>query len=123
MGLSRWNKAMATVVGIAAMSAGLGASQADAVVSWHQTAQRVAAPWPAIQTAKGTFPAYNYAKASGFLPYGESMLGYGLLQSGLAGGDRRQIGSGLRAIGYASRALLRRGSPSVFENLALAASY
>src|SRR5437764_11549627 len=128
MGLSRQTliAAAAAAVALAAQlgqTSAAGSGTAAASDSWAVIAQRMAAPWPKLQHPNGTFPAYNYARASGFLPYGESMLGYGLLQTGLADGRRDEVHAGLRAIGFASRALLRRGSPSVFENLALAASY
>ena len=55
--------------------------------------------------------------------YGDAMLGYGMLEVGLREGDRGMQRAALRALAAASRSLMRRGSPSAFENLALAAGY
>src|SRR4051794_11656217 len=123
MGLSRYTK----LVAVAAISAAALVNSSSAPVAassgGSQAAQRMAAALVAVQRANGTFPAYNYAKASGVLPYGESMVGYGLVDAGIAAGDARRLHAGLRALAFASRSLLHRGSPSVFENLALAAAY
>lgn len=87
-------------------------------------AARDAAPWPALQVSDGQFYDYVSGAADGAGRYGESMLGYGLLQSGLHFGDRRLITSALRAIAYAvDRPWLQVQDPSVFESFALAAAY
>src|SRR5205814_5230806 len=100
MGLSR-NTLIATALSAAVLMSQAGhttaaTAPAEPNGSWSAIAERMAAPWPALRDKYGTFPAYNYAKASGELPYGESMLGYGLLQTGLADGDMREVHTGLR---------------------------
>lgn len=122
MGLARYTSFMAS--GLISAAVAMPSSTAAASGSdWAQTAQRMATVLPGLQRVNGTFPAYNYAKASGELPYGESMVGYGLLDAGIAASNGTEIHAGLRALAFASGALLRRGSRSVFENLALAAAY
>src|SRR3954469_3849702 len=122
MGLSRYNLIAAALISVSVVvpiSPAPGASTGG----WQSAAQRQATVLARVQAANGTFPAYNFARASGVLPYGESMAGYGLVDAGLANDDAHELHAGIRAIAFASRQLLRRGSPSVFENLALAAAY
>src|SRR3954454_14723433 len=123
MGLSRFYKFMAAGLVSAAVVVPTSDAPVAAPSEWSQAAQRMAVVLPGLQRHNGTFPAYNYAGASGELPYGEAMTGYGLVDAGIAAGDVRELHAGLRSIGFAAGALLRRGSPSVFENLALAAAY
>ena len=50
----------------------------------------MAEPWPDLQNADGTFPDYVEGGAPGFgARYGESMLGYGLLRTGVRADGRR----------------------------------
>ena len=80
-------------------------------------------PWPALQTPAGSFADYVTGADNGGR-YGEAMLGYALLGSGLRTGQQAFIGAGLQAIGYALRqSATRTGLPSVFEMYALAAAY
>lgn len=92
---------------------------------WRALARDIARPWPGLQNADGTFPDYVFGGRPGFSArYGESMLGYGLLMTGLREGDDALIDAGLRGVGYAvGRSDLQRDRPSVFENLAVAAAY
>src|SRR4051812_7525725 len=123
MGLSRFAKLIAA--GVISAAAVVPSSSAPAASSpgWQSAAQRQASVLTRVQNADGTFPAYNFARASGVLPYGESMVGYGLVEAGVADGNVHELHAGLRAVDFAAQQLLRRGSPSVFENLALAATY
>ncbi len=97
----------------------------SASAPWAALARAIAAPWPGLQNADGTFPDYVFGGEPGFSArYGESMLGYGLLTCGLREGDERLIDAGLRGLSYAvGRSDLQENRPSVFENLAVAAAY
>ena len=92
---------------------------------WVALADSIAAPWPAIQNDDGTFPDYVFGGKPGFSArYGESILGYGLLLSGLRSDDEQLIAAGLRGVSFAvGREDLQRDRPSVFENLAVAGAY
>jgi len=81
-------------------------------------------PWVGLQTADGPFPDYVSGEAGGLGRYGEAMLGYALLQTGLRDGSQPLVDAGLRAIGYALRHPERQEADhSVFEMYALAAAY
>jgi hypothetical protein len=81
-------------------------------------------PWIAVQTADGPFPDYVSGGAGGLGRYGEAMLGYALLQTGLRDASEPLVDAGLRAIGYALRHPERQEADhSVFEMFALAAAY
>ena len=75
----------------------------------------MAQAWLPFQQAGGGFDAES--------AYGDAMLGYGLLDVGLREGDAAMQHAGLRALAAASTRVVQRGSPSAFENLALAAAY
>jgi len=92
---------------------------------WEALAHSIAAPWPELQNADGTFPDYVFGGEPGFSArYGESMLGYGLLLTGVREDDDRLIEAGLQGLSYAvGRSDLQADRPSVFENLAVAAAY
>jgi len=92
---------------------------------WEALARSIAAPWPDLQNPDGTFPDYVFGGEPGFSArYGESMLGYGLLLTGVREDDDRLIEAGLRGLSYAvGRSDLQADRPSVFENLAVAAAY
>lgn len=83
----------------------------------------IAAPWVSGQRADGSFPDYMATRGSPARDrYGEAMLGYGLLKTGLQRRDGRAVDSGLRALAY-SVANPRPSHSVVFEQLALAAGY
>jgi len=90
---------------------------------WEALARSIAAPWPDLQNPDGTFPDYVFDGEPGFSArYGESMLGYGLLLTGVREDDDRLIEAGLLGLSYAvGRSDLQADRPSVFENLAVAA--
>ena len=92
---------------------------------WGALAESIAEPWAHIQNDDGTFPDYVFGGEPGFRArYGESILGYGLLLTGLRTGDGDLLRAGLRGVSYAvGREDLQRERPSVFENLAVAAAY
>src|SRR4051794_20936983 len=85
----------------------------------------MAEPWVRLQLPDGTFPDYLH----GDLPpastrYGEAVLGYGLIQTGLREGDEQTVGAGLRALSwFVGREDLQRDHPSVFANAFVASAY
>jgi hypothetical protein len=85
----------------------------------------MAEPWPDLQNADGTFPDYVQGGQPGVSArYGESMLGYALLHTGIRADERRFIDAGLRGVSYAvDHPELQRDRPSVFEDLAVASAY
>ncbi|HYI66481.1 MAG TPA: hypothetical protein VEW95_06130, partial [Candidatus Limnocylindrales bacterium] len=100
-------------------------SDASAVAR-SDLAVRVAAVWPAQQTSEGRFNDYlNAWEPMGRTRYAESMLGYGLVQTGIDEGRQDLVESGLQALAYTvSHAYATvPGGPSVFENMAVASAY
>jgi len=85
----------------------------------------MAAPWPGLQFANGTFPDYlHHDEAPASTRYGEAMLGYGLLMTGVLENDDALIDAGLRGVTwFVGQADLQRDHPSVFANAAVASAY
>ena len=91
---------------------------------WEMLSSRIAAPWPALQLSDGRFRDYVVGSRRGFPErYGESTLGYALIQTGLRQRSPRIVTSGLRALAWVVGP--GGGSPrsSPFENLAVAGAY
>jgi hypothetical protein len=100
------------------------APQAAASVDPGALAYRQAIPWPALQTADGRFQDYVSGRADGHGRYGEAMLGYALLRTGLREADARLIDAGLGGLAFALAHPERQAIDlSVFEMYALAAAY
>ena len=112
------SKRLLSLLAVAAIAAIPAAAQA--APDPGALALRQAGPWPALQAPDGRFA--DYASASG--RYGEAMLGYALLSSGLRDGQATFVDTGLRAIGYAlAHPEVQEAFPSVFESFALAAAW
>jgi hypothetical protein len=123
---------LSAVVALAAAPA----AHAAAPPSWGSFAHAVGNSWTAQQMGNGTFRDYVYggrvsfcakrhcAPGLGNARYGESVLGYSLIQTGLRTGDSGMVNSGLRAIDYiVGRADLQRKLPTNFESMAVAGAY
>ena len=82
---------------------GSAAGEVGGEVGPASLASRYSAPWLALQTDDGRFSDYVSGAADGHGRYGEAMLGYALLQTGLRDGNQAYIDAGLRAIGFALR--------------------
>ena len=87
--------------------------------------REMAAPWPGLQFPNGTYPDYlHHDEAPASTRYGEAMLGYGLLQTGVREDDDALIDAGLRGLRWFVRQTeLQRDHPSVFANAAVASAY
>jgi hypothetical protein len=115
-------KVVATVV--LALACAPAPAHAAEPAQYEALAQAAAAPWPDRQRADGSFGEY----IPGHDPrnkddYGEAMLGYGLLQTGLRGGNRTLIDAGLRAV--TRDATLPDAVPTLrmFRDMAIAGAY
>lgn len=90
---------------------------------WLPLSRRVSRRWTTLQGRNGAFPDVILG-SRGRSRYGEAMLGYSLILSGLRDRRRAYLNAGLRAITWATR---RRGGAydgdAPFENLAIASSY
>jgi hypothetical protein len=121
---------------VAAALAGPSSAAAAAPEQWRALAGEMASPWPSLQKSAGWFPDYVYGggkafcnvprcrKGLGNARYGESLLGYGLVMTGLREGDQRLVDSGLRAITYiVGQPQLQARLPTSFEGMAVASTY
>ena len=104
-------------------SASGGRSAAAPVRSWLSLSRLISRRWVSLQERGGSFPDVLLGPGQ-HSRYGDAMLGYALLQSGLRDRRRALIDAGLRAITWAAR----RRAPAYsgdapFENLAVAGSY
>ena len=96
---------------------------------WLSLSTEIADPWPRLQHANGTYHdylggGYRLKRPVPYTRYGEALLGYALLQSGLGAGRRDMIDAGLRSIEWAvSRPKGFWPRPSPFEVMAVASAY
>ena len=91
---------------------------AGAIERWRALARDIAAPWPSIQERSGRLPDYMDERYGS--RYGDAMMGYALVRTGLREGNRGMVRTGLRAVTFATR---RPRVQSSFENFAVAATY
>jgi hypothetical protein len=121
---------------VAVMTGGAKPAPADPDDHWRDLVYDIAAKWPGLQTRDGWYRDYIYGggKSYCYRPicranlgnarYGESVLGYGLIQVGLREGDQRLVDSGIKAItSVVTQPRLQREFPTAFEGMAVAASY
>lgn len=88
-------------------------------------ARQMAAPWPPLQFPEGTYPDYLHGdQPPRSTRYGEAVLGYSLVQTGLRESDEAMIDAGLRGLEwFVRRRDLQRDHPSVFANAFVASAY
>lgn len=117
--------ALAAACALALLPAG-----AQARTTWHALARTMAAPWPNLQEDSGELPDYldgipAQGGKGGGTRYGDTFMGYGLIQTGLRAHDRTLIRTGLKAINFATSKARQADwpTPSVFEALAVASAY
>jgi hypothetical protein len=82
-------------------------------------AERMAELWPDAQKENGHFRS----AVGGGTRFGDAMVGYTLLQTGIRTHDDRLIDSGLRGLTFALASGRRPARQSVFETLAVAGAY
>lgn len=113
-------------VALAAVTLALGAAQpaAAAPPAWHDLSVAIAAPWPGLQSKSGHFGDYvrDRAGGAGRDDYGDALLGYALIQTGIREGEDRLVRSGLRAVTYAAK---HPSSEAIrmYQSLGLASAY
>lgn len=119
--------AMALVV--VAVAGGVLAGSAHAAVPerWDSLSRDIAAAWPAQQDANGRFRDYTdryYGTEFAYSRYGDAMLGYALIQTGVRDSEPALVRSGLKGVSWVLRrpkGFHKRGS--VFEYMAMASAY
>lgn len=115
----------AVVIALSAVLA--GGARAAVPGRWDDLSRDIAAAWPAQQDANGRFRDYTdrfYGPEFAYSRYGDAMLGYALMQTGLRDDDPALVRSGLRGISWVLRrpaGFHKRGS--VFEYMAMASAY
>ncbi|HKP89034.1 MAG TPA: hypothetical protein VJT75_03570 [Thermoleophilaceae bacterium] len=87
----------------------------------RQMARQIAEPWrEGRQYGNGRF----VDEVGGYSSYGEAVLGYALISTGLREDDSKMIGVGLKAMHYATnRYSSSGGAVSVFQNMAVGLTY
>jgi hypothetical protein len=121
---------------VAVVVATAAPASAAAPQEWRDLAKEMSRPWPGLQKSEGWFPDYVYGggkafcnttkcrKGLGNARYGESLLGYGLVMTGLREGDRTLVDTGLKAISYiVAQKELQAKLPTSFEGMSVASTY
>jgi hypothetical protein len=111
-------------------------ASAKAPPTWGPLAERIAAPWPGLQNADGTYQDYVYGgdisvclvrqckPGLGNARYAEAVLGYALLRTGVRTGDGALIDTALRSLTWvAEHPEYRDTLQTNFETWALASAY
>ena len=93
------------------------------VPAWSALATRIAQPWQKLQYSNGVFD--DYVLGAGLRSrYGDAMVGYGILQTGIRDGNKVTIDTGIRGVTSAvNRSAYRKDGDAPFENLAVAQAY
>ena len=109
----------------AVLAAACAPASAAAPPEWSQKADEIAAPWPALQQADGSFRDYVLVRDPNDQrdDYGDAILGYGLLLSAARSGNAQLADSALRALEYALDRAARSPSTQVFHQLATVSAY
>ena len=121
--------ALAGLTALACAASAAAATSAD----WRALADAMASPWPSLQKGEGELIDYmdeytNPGGKPGGTRYGDALMGYALIQTGLRTGNRAYVDTGIRAISFATDpnrhfAPGARTDDSVFEQWAVAAAY
>ncbi|HEX8054208.1 MAG TPA: hypothetical protein VF517_14545 [Thermoleophilaceae bacterium] len=93
--------------------------------AWTQKADEIAAPWPGLQEASGSFRDYVLVRDPSDQrdDYGDAILGYGLLLNATRRNDPALADAGLRALEYSLERAARSPSTQVFHQLATVSAY
>jgi hypothetical protein len=106
--------------------ANAAAQEAVPESQWRAVSRDLAAPWPKIQRPTGNLPDYLdglIGTGEEGTRYGDSLTGYGLLQTGLREHDDADVDAGIKAVNYATSDQRVWPTPSVFETMAVAGAY
>ena len=100
-------------------------ASAAAPAAWTQKADEIAAPWPDLQQADGSFRDYVLTRDPSDQrdDYGDAILGYALLLNAARTGDAARADSGLRALELSLERAARSPSTQVFHQLAVVSAY
>jgi hypothetical protein len=79
----------------------------------------MAAPWPKVQKQNGHYRS----GVGGGTRYGDSMLGFALIQQGITENDESLIKSGMQGMAFAVPRLALHSRPSIFEAMAVVGVY
>jgi hypothetical protein len=100
---------------------------------WRTLAAAIAAPWPNLSKGDGELIDYmdeytNPGGKPGGTRYGDALMGYGLIQTGLRENDRPLIDTGIKSISWATDPNRyfppeARSDDSVFEQWGVSAAY
>ncbi|HEX8648966.1 MAG TPA: hypothetical protein VF715_18875 [Thermoleophilaceae bacterium] len=125
-------RTLALAILIAAFAAP-AAAHAQSAADWRQLATEIAAPWPNLSKGDGELVDYmdeytNPGGKPGGTRYGDALMGYGLIQTGLRDGNTALIDTGIRSISWATDpnryfAPDARSDDSVFEQWGVSAAY
>lgn len=117
----------------AALLLGIAPAASADSAEWEAYAHEAAKPWPGLQAGDGELADYmdaytNPGGEPGGTRYGDALMGYALLQTGLRTGDRAVIETGIRSLSYATNPDRvfppnTRTDDSVFEQWGVAAAY
>jgi hypothetical protein len=120
--------ALLAVVAAPASAAAEPYARAAAVPErWDELSRDTAAAWPSEQDSNGRYRDYTdqfYTSEYAYTRYGDAMLGYALIQTGIRDSEPSLVASGLRGIGWVIKRpknFHKRGS--VFEYMAMASAY
>lgn len=124
---------LGAALAIAATLASAPPATAATSADWRALADRMAAPWPALQKGDGELIDYmdeytNPGGKPGGTRYGDALMGYGLIQVGLRSGNRGYIETGIKSVSWATDpnryfAPTARSDDSVFEQWGVSAAY
>ena len=117
----------------AAMAAASAVPAQASTDEWRALATQMAAPWPALSKGDGELIDYmdeytNPGGKPGGTRYGDALMGYGLIQTGLREKNRALIETGVRSISWATDPNRyfppdARSDDSVFEQWGVSAAY
>ncbi|MDQ3933100.1 MAG: hypothetical protein M3340_00535 [Actinomycetota bacterium] len=123
----------AILAALAALALMAAPAHAGTSADWRELAAEMAAPWPDLQKGEGELIDYmdeytNPGGKPGGTRYGDALMGYALIQTGLRAGKRAWIDTGIRSISWATDPNRyfppdARSDDSVFEQWGVAAAY
>jgi hypothetical protein len=124
-------RTLALAILIAAFAA--PAAHAQTAADWRGLASEIASPWPNLSKGDGELIDYmdeytNPGGKPGGTRYGDAVMGYALIQTGLRDGNTALIDTGIRSISWATDPNRyfppeARSDDSVFEQWGVSAAY